>query len=303
MTDTPPTTGTMQMSAARYHSDPCAVPSLSSTIANILISDSPAHARLAHPRLPGKAPKKETKSLTDGSHVHPRILGAGGETIEAVKVLNKKGVQVTTYQTKAAQELRDDIKSRGHVAMLPHEIERIDGICDGIEASLLTHGIDFQDESSEREHCFFWQEKAANGQLVQCRSMLDYWHPERWMIRDLKTARSANPRKLARHIGEYGYDLQAAAQMRAIGANHPDLVGRLMYQWVFCELVPPFAVTPAEPDQMMQTLGLGKWQRAVNLWAHCIETDTWPAYVTSPVSIAPTKWEYEEFFGDDYEED
>ena len=39
------------ISAEAYHADPAPEPSLSSSVAKILVNLSPAHARIAHPRL------------------------------------------------------------------------------------------------------------------------------------------------------------------------------------------------------------------------------------------------------------
>ena len=41
--------GIYTLSAEAYHADPCPEPSLSASIANVLLQRSPAHARIQHP--------------------------------------------------------------------------------------------------------------------------------------------------------------------------------------------------------------------------------------------------------------
>ena len=70
------------MRAAAYHADPCERPSLSSSIAKILLEKTPRHAWTAHPRLnPDFAAKDESK-FDLGTAVHELMLGKGvGYTI------------------------------------------------------------------------------------------------------------------------------------------------------------------------------------------------------------------------------
>src|SRR3979411_2799004 len=63
--------------AADYHADPCERPSLSSSIAKILIEKTPRHAWTAHPWLnPNFVPKQDSK-FDLGSAVHELMLGKG----------------------------------------------------------------------------------------------------------------------------------------------------------------------------------------------------------------------------------
>ncbi len=56
--------GFYTMSEAAYHADPCADPSLSRSIAEKLILESPRHAHAAHPRLTKQDEEEEKNSRT-----------------------------------------------------------------------------------------------------------------------------------------------------------------------------------------------------------------------------------------------
>jgi hypothetical protein len=66
-------------SAALYHSDPAEQPSLSSSIAKTILSKTPRHAWLEHPRLnPAAAIVDEDDKFNLGSVAHELILRKGG---------------------------------------------------------------------------------------------------------------------------------------------------------------------------------------------------------------------------------
>ncbi|WP_242401117.1 hypothetical protein [Acetobacter okinawensis] len=45
------TPGIYDLPEAQYHADPCPTPSLSNSVARILLDESPMHAHFSHPRL------------------------------------------------------------------------------------------------------------------------------------------------------------------------------------------------------------------------------------------------------------
>jgi hypothetical protein len=87
-----------------YHADPCVSPSLSQSIAHTLVTLSPRHAWLEHPRLGGQK-RKATKAMDEGSILHRLLLGEGVD----VGVIHEDD-----YKTKAARELRDQILTGRH---------------------------------------------------------------------------------------------------------------------------------------------------------------------------------------------
>ena len=102
------------MAPALYHGDPCEGPSLSSGIANLLLAKTPAHARLAHPRLNPGFVEPSTKVMDLGSVTHELLLGKGC------------GFEISPfddYKSKAAREWRSDTVARGLIPILAADHE------------------------------------------------------------------------------------------------------------------------------------------------------------------------------------
>jgi PDDEXK-like domain of unknown function (DUF3799) len=270
----------LDVTPEQYHTDPCLTPSLSSSIAKIIIERSPAHARLAHPRLGGASKHSFTESMSNGSVIHRMVLGKGSsfDTLE-----------FPDYRTKAAQQARDASRAQGRTPMLAHEVAELVDAAKHISAQLAAYGFDM--DPARSEVAAEWQERVhASDALVQCRCMFDHVYLEDGLILDLKTTVSANPVDLQRAITRYGYDVQHAAYTSALRTLRPRLAGREEFVFLFVEIEEPYAVTPVKLTGEFRALGQSRWSRAVRTWYDCLTNDDWPAYTRGVVEIEPTPW-------------
>jgi hypothetical protein len=269
------------MSADDYHADPCTVPSLSSSIAHILVTESELHAWAAHPKLGNKRKPKSSKAFDHGSLVHELILGEGRGYV---------AIDADDYRTKKAQEQRDAARAEGKTPVLSHQLTEARESAAIIMAELINRGVRLNGTS---EVAILWVEQADDGTPVQCRAMLDHLAADLCGIWDLKTTESCAPEKVRASIESYGYDIQATAYLSALAAVKPELAGRVPYTWIFVENDQPYAVNICEMDGTMRELGMLRWRRAVNMWAQCMRTNTWPGYRGTqerPERIAASQW-------------
>lgn len=272
----------VHMSEGEYHADPCDTPSLSQSIAHTLVSRSPFHAWRQHPRLGGK-PKAPNGSMDFGSVVHAMLLGAGKEY---VVLRAPDGTEYEDLKTKAAQRVRDEARAAGKVPILAKTERDALALADVLRRRL----ADFDVELSGRsEVTVLWQEKTKDGTLVPCRGRLDHWREDIATIYDLKIVRSAHPKACQSHLVGFGGDIQAAAYVSAMSRVYPDLAGRLRFVFLFCE-AETGTVTPVVRGASMRDLGNRRWKRAVETWARCVRTGTWPPYVTVTMPIEAPQW-------------
>src|SRR4051812_44666757 len=96
-----------------YLSDPCERPSLSSSIASLMLQRSPAHAFAAHPRLGGHR-SDPTEAMLNGTLIDSLLCGGDTEIIES---------PYDEYRTKEAREWRDATAATGKLAVKRKELE------------------------------------------------------------------------------------------------------------------------------------------------------------------------------------
>lgn len=264
---------------AEYLADPAPEPSLSSSIAKVLLERSPAHARLVHPRLGGMPQREITAAQDVGTLIHRLVLGKGADI---------HPINAADYRTKAAQSERDAARSDGKIVCLLGQYHWAGQASMKIRFHLADAGVQLAGES---EVPLLWQEQADHG-AIYARGMLDHVVPrDGWLhVYDLKTCESAHPDACMRSVARFGYDIQAHAYTRAAELVWPEYEGRVSFAFLFCEVEPPYAVTVATLDSLMRERGRRRWERAVALWSRCLHTDTWPGYTTEPVTLESPGW-------------
>jgi hypothetical protein len=266
----------LDVTVDEYHADPCVTPSLSASIANLLLAKSPKHAWQAHPRL-GGIRRESTRAMDAGTMIHKLVLGEGVD----FHIIDRDD-----YRTKHAQEMREAAREAGLLPVLKREFETARTAADAIVANLRPFGFRFDGES---EVAIEWTENGVAGPVL-CRGMFDHVHLDRGVILDLKKSRSAHPSACENHVAQYGYDLQSVAYRRALEHLRPSLAGRTDFVFLFVEMDPPHAVTPARLTGLFRELGERKWAEAVDTWSVCLRDDEWPAYTRKVLDLEAPRW-------------
>lgn len=287
----------VSLSAEAYHADPCATPSLSASIAHMIVSLSPAHARERHPRLGRYQPTEDdaSEAKQKGSILHALLLGE--EHRVAV-------VDVESWRTKDARTLRASLLAERKIAVKRSEYAEAIVTANAIAKGLAEAGISL--DTSERpdsaaEATLLWVDTVADtGEQVQCRGRTDYLEifgggPDEGcaQIIDLKFVASAHPDAVAQSIYRYGYDIQRTAYVRALETIRPELAGRVDFLFLFCEPSPPYAVTPVRLAGDYKAMGEARWDQALASWARCMSSGQWPDYRRTPdrqLYVSPPQW-------------
>jgi hypothetical protein len=277
-----------------YHADPCSEPSLSSTIARLILDRSPRHAFTAHPRLNKDYEPEHAKQLDFGSVAHAIITGRG-RSIEIIDAAD--------FKTKAAREARDAARDVGKLPILPHDFERARAMVGAAFAQIhCTPGCDAAFRRGRPETTLIWREGEA---WLRARpDWLDEQGPDGVTVYDYKASgRSCHPMLWARHAVEMGYDAQAAFYQRGILAL--GVTDRhIRFRFVAQEDEPPFALSIMEFDGETQASAQRDMNRAIGIWRDCMATGIWPAYppivhrIAAPAYALAHKLEREVFAED-----
>lgn len=279
----------LEVTEAEYFADPCEVPSLTKSIAHTLITRSPAHAWTEHPRF-GNCPREPSAAKNDGSIIHALLLGKGVD----VEIISGFG----DFKKKAAREARDAAKEAGRIPILEHKYAALEAAAETLRRNIARYGIELR---GDREIALEWREQGAQGDVV-CRGKMDLLQRDTATIIDVKKISQADLRTCQRQCYEYAYDIQHAAYTSAVGKLLPEFAGRVDFIFVFVELEPPYAVVPARAHGTLRELGQRRWQRAVQLWEHCLAKDWWPTYTESITTLEAPHWALtqEEMYASDW---
>ncbi len=275
-----PGPGFYEMTAALYHSDPAPEPSLSSSIANMLISETPLHGWTCHPRLnPEHEADDGNAAISKGSVAHELILGKGA----GIEVLDFED-----YRKKAAQEARDNAIAAGLTPILAAsylEAETIAGaVFQALKETPDCH--DFQYPGSRSELVMIWQDEG-----VWCRAMIDRLTP-RGIVYDVKTSGRGLDDRTLQNKFEDGFDTQPGLYLRGLEALWPEMAGRFRWRWIFAEQTAPFAVRIEEAGAFALKEGAEKAEYALQIWRNCMSTGIWPGYPRRIGRLDPPEWSY-----------
>lgn len=280
-----------------YHGDPCVLPSLSSSLAKIMLAQSPRHAWTASPRLNPRW-QPETKEAFDiGRAAHRAILGKGGDY---VAIPNDLLASNGAASTKAAKEWIAEARAAGNTPLKEDVYNEVHDMALAAAARLEQMGI-----TLERE----WNEVTAIGEIdgVLCRARFDHFCEADYHkpIYDLKTCLDASPQACIRAVANYGYDIQAAHYldvMRSATGLHPGIEPP-PFRFVFQEKAEPFEVCVIELAAADLDLARRKIARAREMWRLCLERDEWPGYPPGIHQVSLPEWHHARWLERESQED
>ena len=265
--------GLHDISAEEYHRDPCSVPSLSSTLARLILNRSPRHAWTSHPRLNPDFESKDSTTFDIGRAAHRVVLGKGGDMVAYPEhVLAKNGAA----STGAAKEWAEEMRFRGMTLLKQDEVAAVNDMAAEVMGRLAFMETAFPPSRSELT-------AVAEIDGVMCRAMIDH-APEDPLqpLWDLKTTVDASPEAVRRSIMAYGYDIQAAHYTEVWKAATGE---DRAFQFVFVEKDAPHECCVVRLGGDSMVMARKRTARAREMWRHCLTTGQWPGYPAEIVQL------------------
>lgn len=261
-----------------YRFDPCPVPSLTQSLAKIIIDQSPLHAWHAHPRLnPDFQPDDDT-GYDVGNIAHSLLIGRGKEIVVLDGFEN--------WMKKEARAARSLHAKDGKLAVLGKHYARADRMVKSAREQLEQRGLGHLFTKGRGEVCIAWQEGD-----IWLRQLLDWLTPDMRTIADLKTTdMSAAAHGLGRMMVNANWPIQAAMADRGLNVLDPDGAGRRRFLFVVQEAEPPYLLNVVQIPRDALTLGHKQLQMAVDTWAECMATNRFPGYPTEIVVPEAPGW-------------
>lgn len=267
------------LSADDYHSDPCPVPSLSSSIAKILINQSPKHAWWAHPRLNPSYRSVEDSRFDIGSAAHMMLLEKRSDKMTVVNA--------DDWRTKVAKEARDEAWASGRIPILSRHFDKVSEMVACAQIYIATTELAGVFGNGQSEASIRWQEGNS-----WCRARLDLLSEVFNVILDYKTTENAEPEAFIRQIGRMDYDLQAEFYVRGINAQEAGYK-EPVFVFLAQEISPPYSCSLVSLANSYRAIGQKKVEKALALWEECMTTNCWPAYSARVAYAEPRPWDLE----------
>lgn len=260
---------------AQYH----AHPALSASTAKDLLRPS-CPALYRHKR---DHPSEAKRTFDYGSAAHKALLGVGPDVV----VVAEKD-----WKTKRAQQAADCARLEGKIPILAEEYARIGDMITALRAHPLAAAL-FDADRGDPEVSAFWHDPTF-GVDRRCRyDWLPHTDGGRLIIPDYKTTISASPATIGATIAKYRYHMSGAWYVDM--AHGLGLADDIAFVLVFQEKTAPYLVTVAEIDADGMRMGRGLADVALQTFAECTATNTWPGYTDDVALVSLPTWAHYEF--------
>lgn len=255
------TPGYHVMPAEKYHADPCIVPSLNNSVAQIILRQSMRKAWFSHPKLNPNFVQTEESKFDIGKSSHSLLL-EGANIIEVC--------DFDDWRTKDARAKRDAARSAGKVPLLRKHRDDVVAMAAAAEAFIL-----------HSEVAEYWPD--AEPELVGIALETDVWlrcrfdkiAKNRRFIFDYKSTADATPEQFSRHIERMGYHIQEAFYRRVVrdlGGVNPRFV------FLAQNVEPPYECSLHGCDPALQEIADAEVERAIQAWRVCMKAKAWPSF-------------------------
>lgn len=250
-----------------YHADPA----LSSSGVKLLTKPScPAKFRYAMDHPEGRKP---TEAMDRGQAYHTLVFGAGPEIVIC---------DYDSWRSAAARDERDEARAAGNVPLLRDDYLEVRDMVQVLlayefEAGDKMHPV-FPDLIGEghAEVSFWWTDLYG----VECRGRVD-WLPlrkgQRLIVPDLKSARSSEPTEFGRAAMDLHYAQQADWYLRGLRAIG-EADEHSAFVFIAQETTPPYVPQVIQLNAESMRAGEVLNDLALETYARCIKTNTWPGY-------------------------
>ena len=271
------------MPEATYHSDPCPEPSVSSSVAKIILAQTPRHAWAAHPRLNPNYVASDNKKFDLGKTAHSLILRDPRHFVL---------IDATDYKTNAAKQERDDAYAAGKTPLLAHQFPEVEYMVQCAREQIAQSDDNNAFVEGSSEVTLMWREQVIiDGEpfFVWCRIRIDHCAENEIDFYDYKTtAVNANPDELQNYGKQMGWHITSAFYKRGIrkvlGITDP------RYKYIVQENYAPFCLSSVSMTPEAEERATRLIDKALYQWGWCLKHKRWPGYPARNVSIGLPGW-------------
>jgi hypothetical protein len=281
--------GLYRQSEKSYHSDPCPVPSLSRSIAEKLILESPMHAQTAHPRMTLQDDEEALQDDEEEKNSRVREIGSAAHAMLLGQPTELAVIAYDNFKKKVAQEERSAAQARGAIPLLTKDFEIVQAMAEKARRVLAGNehaairALAGQEKADQtyNEVTAAWIDRCGDH---WARARLDRISRTEKLVTviDYKTTKlSVSPFSVSTAIYNNNYHFQDSFYRRGVRALFPEIDRhemRLDFLFVMQEQQAPFEITVARVDPAGRVIGEKMVSAAFMLWRKCHAENWWPGY-------------------------
>ena len=232
----------------------------------------------------GEEKDKSTRFKVTGSALHMACLEPDIFYDTYVLLRSSENRMTSEYKT-AKKEFGEEF------VLIKPEIEKIEGMARNLRKSAIADIL--YNTSTKKELSGFAIDPETG---LMCRHRFDAKFA--WIAFDLKTTTDARKPAFEKKILNFGYHIQAAFY----ADQHKWITGEEIKKFIFVaiETSAPYAVKIYELDDESIEAGRKKYRQALNEYAQCKASDTWPSYDQEIETIGIPQWALEKDSIDDF---
>ena len=272
----------MQITAPCYVTDmPADVYHSHDSISNTglkLMMRSPAHYKYSDVK------DKSTRFKVTGSALHMACLEPD-IFYDTYTLLRSSENRMSSEYKTAKKEYGEEF------VLVKPEIEKIEGMAKSLSKSKIYECID--NYNCDKELSGFAIDPETG---LMCRHRFDAIIDG--IAIDLKTTTDARPHAFSKKILDFGYHIQAAFYAEQYKWITGDDIEKFIFAAI--ETSAPYAVKIYELDQESIEAGRKKYRQALNEYAQCKASNTWPSYDQEIETIGIPQWALEKDSIDDF---
>jgi PDDEXK-like domain of unknown function (DUF3799) len=280
--------GIYSLPELEYHADPvAAAPSLSRSIAKLIIEASPAHAYAAHPRLGGSPPTGPAHgddAMDIGTAAHSMFLeGEDKVVLIPTDSYSKNG---PIMKASEAKQMRDEAIADGKIPLKQKQFAAAANIFEALEEFKSKSGYFAKGKA---EQTLIWHEQDKDGEHW-ARARVDFLPDDPAApLLDLKTTGGmATVSSWGRNAFSFGADMQASMYPRGCEFLRGECPDDMLF--IVVETSPPYAIRVFGMDPVAIEVGAAKCRAARAVWTQCMKLQRWPGYPIHPEWIMPPPW-------------
>ena len=265
--------GIFKISEIEYHADPCDKPSLSSSIAKILINQSPRHAWENHPRLNPAYTEDLDKKFNLGKAAHAVILEGNWSKMAVIDPNEhkaKNGSIPVGWTNAPIRAARDKAVSDGLTPILSIEAADIELMQSAVKTFIAKTEIVGHFENAKPELSIIWQE-AETWLRARLDKVFILEDQGQAVIIDYKTTTDASPDAFGRIMSQLSYGMQSAFYRRGLRAVRPDLEKHPIFLFLAQENKPPYSCSLHSLSSIAVEMADKKVEKAIDLWKWCMD--------------------------------